>query len=103
MNNIFCCPGFEHRITNAGQRGIAVLAHKTSSGIMFLLQSRGIAFEDEGKLRPMPIDISIRVSCDVGLQFCPFCGRRLQELVKASPEAFKELVEKHKRFQTLSV
>lgn len=67
---------------------------------MFLLQSRGIAFEDTGKIRPVPDypDIKINVSCETGLQYCPWCGRRLQELIEASPEAFAELAKKHKSF-----
>jgi len=100
-NKIFCCSGLQHRIEAAGQRGIAILVHKTSSiGIAFLLQSRGIALEDVSKIRPTPSapDIKINVSSEVGLQYCPTCGRRLQELVEASPEAFDDLAEEHKTF-----
>ncbi len=99
MNKIFCCPGFQHRIGDAGNRGVAVLVRKTPEGIRFLLQSRGIAFDDESKIHPMPVEININVSCEIGLQFCPFCGRRLQELIKAAPKAFDDLAEKHKNFQ----
>jgi hypothetical protein len=102
MNKIFCCPGFQHLVGDAGQRGLAVLVVKTSEGIRFRLQSRGIAFEDVSKIRPAPDypDIKINVACESGLQFCPFCGRRLQELLQASPEAFGELAERHKEFYT---
>jgi len=96
---MFCCPGFQNNVEAAGERGIAILVKVTSEGIMFVLQSRGIAFEDESKIRPMPSapDIKINVSCTTGLQYCPACGRRLQELVKASPRAFEELAQKHKK------
>jgi len=97
---MFCCPGFQNNVEAAGERGIAVLVKKTPEGTMFVLQSRGIAFDDESKIRPMPgaPDIKIRVSCTTGLRYCPACGRRLQELVEASPRAFEELAEKHKKF-----
>ena len=100
LDKIFCCPGFQHRITDAGQRGIAVIVIRTSDGIRFRLQSRGIAFEDERKIRPVPDspEIKINIAEECGLQYCPFCGRRLQELVEASPRPFEELVEKHKKF-----
>ena len=101
MKNIFCCVGFEHRVTDAGQRGIAVLVLKTTDGIKFRLQSRGIAFEDENKIHPISVNIKINVSCECGLRFCPFCGRKLQELVKDSPEYFEELADKHKKLQTI--
>jgi hypothetical protein len=99
-NKIFCCSGLQHRVEAAGQRGLAVLAHKTSSGIMFLFQSRRIAFHDAEKIRPDPTapDIKINVSFETGLQYCPWCGRRLQDLVETSPEAFDELSKKHKPF-----
>ena len=100
MNKMFCCPGFQNSIQAAGQRGLAILVHKTSSGGMFLFQSRGIALEDVGKIRPNPSapDMKINVSSETGLQYCPWCGRRLQELIEASPEAFEELAREHKSF-----
>ena len=78
-----------------------MVVHKTSAGIIFFIQSRGIAFEDVGKIRPIPIDIKINVASDVGMQYCPFCGRKLQELVIASPEFFDDLAENHKKLQTV--
>lgn len=105
MNKAFCCPGFQNNIQAAGERGIAVLVVRTAEGIRFRLQSRGIAFEDESKIGPMPgsPDIKINVSCSTGLQFCPACGRRLQELVTAAPGFFDDLAEKHKKLQTLKL
>jgi hypothetical protein len=78
------------------------LAHKTPTGIVFLLQSRGIAFEDVSKVHPTPgaPDIKINVSSEVGLQYCPMCGRRLQEMIEASPQVFGDLAAKHKKFYT---
>jgi hypothetical protein len=57
-----------------------------------------VAFEDEGKLQPAPIDLKINIACSSGLRFCPFCGRRLEELIRESPEFFCDLAEAHKRF-----
>jgi len=100
MNEMFCCSGFQHRVADAGQRGIAVLVTKTPEGIRFYLQSRGIAFDDEKKIVPMPSapDVKINVSCEIGLLFCPFCGRKLQDLVKMAQNEFELLAEKHKSF-----
>mgnify|MGYP005858191645 CR=1 FL=1 len=100
LDKRFCCPGFQHRVADAGQRGIAVLVVNTSDGIRFRLQSRGIAFDDEKRIGPMPgaPDMQINVSCEVGLQYCPFCGCKLLDLAKASPKAFEVLAEKHRQF-----
>jgi hypothetical protein len=97
---MFCCPGFQNSVANAGQRGIAALAKRTGEGVVFVLQSRGIAFDDERRIGPMPgaPDIKLNVSCTTGLRYCPVCGRRLQELIEASPRAFLKLAEQHKEF-----
>jgi hypothetical protein len=96
---MFCCLGFRNFVSFAGERGPAILAHEYSSGLIrFVLQSRGVAFHDEGKLKPIPIDIIINVSTIMGLRFCPFCGRNLETLVHDSPDFFKELAREHKKF-----
>ncbi len=97
---MYCCPGFQHSVANAGRRGIAAHAKKVGAEVVFVLQSRGIAFDDECKIRPRPgaPDIMINLSCHMGLRYCPVCGRRLQELVAASPRAFLKLAENHKKF-----
>jgi hypothetical protein len=60
-------------IANAGQRRIAALLKETAKGLVFVEQSPGIAFEDEGKIRSNPSapDIRIIVFCTTGLQYCP--------------------------------
>jgi len=87
-------------IANAGQRGIAALLKETAKGLVFVEQCRGIAFEDESKIRPNPSapDIKINVSCTTGLPYCPSCGCQLQQLVETSPHAFQQLAEEHKKF-----
>lgn len=92
---MYCCAGLENLVGNAGERGIAVLVRVTKDGIRFVLQSRGVAHEDEGKLQPMPLDINVNISCNVGLRYCPFCGRRLAELVESDPKSFNELLDDH--------
>lgn len=98
MRKVFCCPGFEHRIANAGQRGLAILVRNTSEGLIFLLQSRGIAFEDEGKMKPVPTDIYFNISTTTGMRYCPACGTFLKRLIEASPEQFEKLAKEHEKF-----
>lgn len=93
-----CCPGFRNLLDEAGKRGLAVLARKRSDGIVFLLQSRGVAFDDEPKLRPVPLELSINIASDIGLRYCPACGRKLQELVDKWPDYFEKLAKEHEKF-----
>jgi hypothetical protein len=93
---MFCCQTFENTVASAGERGLAILVERTPDGIGFNLQSRGVAYEDIGKLRPVPEqDVIINVSRDVMIRYCPWCGRRLQELVQLAPELFAELARTH--------
>ena len=96
---MYCCDGFRNLVSLAGERGPAILSRETSTGeVVFVLQSRGVAFDDVNRLRPVPIDIKINVDAVIGLRFCPFCGRKLEELVQDSPDLFRELAGEHKKF-----
>jgi len=96
---MFCCDGFRNAVSLAGERGLAILACEQSSGNTgFVLQSRGVAFEDEAKLKPAAVDVQINIDAVTGLRFCPFCGRKLTALVQESPDFFKGLATEHKRF-----
>jgi hypothetical protein len=104
-NNIFCCAAFQNHVGAAGNRGIAVLMRKTPEGIGFLLQSRGVAFKDVVSLVAMPNgpDIKINIASDAGLQYCPWCGRRLADLVKGAPEPFEVLAKGHKPLLSVDI
>lgn len=93
---MYCCPGFEYLVADAGKRGISAVAVSRSNGIGFRLQSRAVAYGDEKNIQPTLDDVLIDIVCEIGLQYCPFCGRLLQELINASPHAFLELATKHK-------
>lgn len=100
-----CCYGLQNHMASAGQRGISILVFKVPDrdDIWFVLQSRGVAFEDEEKLGPIPaklapIPYSINISTCGVIKFCPNCGRRLQDLVEASREAFLRMAEEHKKY-----
>jgi hypothetical protein len=98
MNEVFCCSGLENHVACAGERGLAILVRKTSQGPVFVLQSRGIAFEDLGKIKPTDVNIKINVSSESGLQYCPYCGQQLPQLVELRRSFFERLAEKHKKF-----
>lgn len=101
----FCCAGFQHLVAAAGERGIACLVIDDGERIAFTLQSRGVAFDDEDNLRAFPDapDIKINISSESGLRFCPFCGRRLQDLIDVHPEEFRDIAEQHKKMRTVDL
>jgi hypothetical protein len=101
-DHIFCCPGLRNLVALAGERGVSAVLINTLDGTRFRLQSRGIADQDIDKIRPMPgsPDIKINLASETGLQYCPFCGRRLQELIDAAPQAFYQLAQEHRHLAT---
>jgi hypothetical protein len=98
---MFCCGALESYVSAAGERGIAVLVEQTGTGLMFVLQSRGVAYKDEAKLGPLGVDLQINIASSTGMSFCPWCGVTLADLATASPEAFAEIARQHLKFKTL--
>ncbi len=98
---LYCCSGFENLISLAGERGISAIVREFSPNeLAFVLQSRGITFEDEEKLKPYPLDMKINVSATTGLRFCPFCGGWLADLFERNRNHFEDLASSHKRLLT---
>jgi len=101
---MFCCDGMKSLIANAGQRGISVLVYNTSSGFRFNIQGRAISKEDENRLAqhptpnptPLTSDGHLTISANCGLNYCPFCGTKLQKLITRSTVGrFQALAEQH--------
>jgi hypothetical protein len=96
MSIQFCCQPFNDLINRAGQKGPAIIVVKRSPNqLRFRLQSRGVAHQDEADIKTMSIPIKINLSMTVGLNYCPFCGRYLQEMLEATPAEYEELATKH--------
>jgi hypothetical protein len=100
---MFCCPGFENHVSLAGERGLAILVKQTSNGLSFDFQSRGVAYKDQGKLHPIPIDLNINIASSVGLLYCPWCGKKTKYMIESAPEFFADLAKKHEEMLTLVV
>jgi len=99
--NTFCCQGFQNLISNAGKRGLAaIVVRRPLARLDFLLQGRGVAYEDEASLGPNhPLPVRLTISANLGLQYCPFCGYRLQKLIEKSPEPFEALAKEHQKLR----
>lgn len=73
----YCCRAFEHWHGAAGTRGFSVFAAGSNQGpAMFLIQHR--ALDADGRppeFSPSPLSL---VS-DLIIQFCPWCGTKLDE------------------------
>ncbi len=95
----YCCTGFRNMLACAGERGNAIVVWVDSAGeLRFLHQSRGVAFEDEPRLKPAEMDVVINISAEVGMRYCPTCGRLLEELVAEHRDFYANLAKEHEKF-----
>ena len=98
---MYCCPGFEHLIGDAGERGLSAIVVKAPDRFRFKLQSRGVSFLDRNKLaheKERQLGVTVNLECETGLQYCPFCGTRLEDLAKQHVEAFQLLADSHRKY-----
>lgn len=95
----YCCTGLRNLLACAGERGIAAVAWLDSScEPRLLLQSRGVSFDDQTKLRPVDIDVMVNLSAEIGMRYCPFCGALLEQLIHDYREHFQRLAMEHEKY-----
>jgi hypothetical protein len=95
----YCCTGLRNLLVCAGERGNAVVVWVDSSGEpRLLMQSRGVSFEDQSKLKPADLDVKINLSAETGMRYCPFCGSLLEQLINENREHFQTLAKEHEKF-----
>jgi hypothetical protein len=103
MNIQFCCRRFPELIDRAGQRGLAVVVSRNGQNpLKFRIQSRGIAHQDEGEAKTVSTRIVVNIQMLNTIEYCPFCGSHLQELLDATPVEYDELAKKHLPFVTMA-
>ena len=99
---MFCCDVFKSLTTSIGNRGFAILACKDSGYRYFCLQSRACEFLEESKLKNIPRDCDppnpLTILTQIGIQFCPICGTKLETIIAEHPIEFEEFVERCKGF-----
>jgi hypothetical protein len=99
----FCCQTLYSLTTSAGYKGVAILVRNTNShGLSFVLQTRGVSAKDEVKLKGINADVTVLLKGNLPLTYCPFCGKRLEDLLKEKSEFFQTLAEQHRELVDIS-
>ena len=79
--------GFEHFSKEAGNRGFGIFSHKWEDGEWtFWLQFR--ALDPDGR-QPVEAPIPLTLVSEIRLNYCPWCGAKLQEFYEFSVEGLK--------------
>ena len=95
---MLCCNRLESAVDNAGQRGIAVVIRRVPEFFIYYLQSRAVTFGEEARLVQQRLEQRINLVYTMGIGFCPWCGKRLDDLAEALPELFNKLANQHEAF-----
>lgn len=76
----WCCSSFKARYEKVGEQGLGVLVDRGPEGHpRFLLQHRAV---DAGQKLPSTGSVSVALVTDVGMAYCPWCGRNLEKFYK---------------------
>lgn len=85
----WCCPGFERKYGQGGERGTAILYGFLGGELQFYLQFRALERGDVLEyVSPKPISLVTQVA----INFCPWCGKRLVKHYKKQLEKLPVLV-----------
>ncbi len=85
MDQKFCCQNFENRINKIGEEGFSFIPVVNDDLKYFIIQGRTITGT---KI----------LTFHTGIKYCPFCGKKLEKIVKILKEQFLELAKKYEDF-----
>lgn len=99
---MFCCAIFRSGVEEPGKKGLSFVASREEEFRYFCLQARAFDYEDEDKIKNIPWSVEIprlwRLVHQWGIQYCPFCGASLEEVISKNVAEFDKLVDRHDRF-----
>ncbi len=89
-----CCKWLRNLTDSPGEKGFSVIPVRAQGIRYFVLQARAVepAAIEELKKPPGPDrkPVSIALSMDIMLTYCPGCGNRLEDLITGQEDAFDE-------------
>ena len=93
MSNLkWCCPGVRALHQMAGERTFSILVNSDLSGrAVFTLQHRAL---NPGAELPSSDGVAVSLVSDLRLQYCPWCGKKLESFYKKQIDALAAPVVK---------
>ena len=85
----YCCYAFECNVGEVGRRGLSILAVDKSGHQYFAIQGRSANYEE---------NVNPEGVFQGGIQFCPWCGRKLKRFITKQLDEFKILAKNHSQF-----
>ena len=73
----WCCSTFKARYEHAGETSFAMLVGRDAAGkAQFVIQHRAVDKDMEYAVKP---EIPTRIVSDMQIDYCPWCGRKLEK------------------------
>ena len=96
----FCCEAFKNLVENMGRRGTSVILFSEMGSTYFCLQSRGYDAGDAKKLENEAARGvgKINIVSQTGIQYCPFCGNKLEKWLTCHKKDAEELIKRSDSF-----
>ncbi|MCG8701129.1 MAG: hypothetical protein MI922_23955 [Bacteroidales bacterium] len=100
----YCCDPFYHALANAGKKGFAVVVSGNGDSVIYYMQTRICDFDAvddilaKFKSLPEPLGVSLPFQMQKKIAFCPFCGKKLDNLMQTFQDETIELIELHKKY-----
>ncbi len=99
---MFCCEQLDGLIAQAGQRGFSVVPREEAGLRYFCLEARACDWQDEPRMRNIPpscdVPRPLTIAMQIGIQYCPGCGARLEPIIAAHERQFAALLQKCEAF-----
>ena len=102
---IYCCDAFKNLVNNIGKKGISIIPINEYGYKYFNLQWRSLDKKDEKifdeNIKHTQIDCNMYLSLQTTINYCPFCGYKLANLIMKNESEFNDLVNKYKNLSKL--
>ena len=100
-----CCKQLEALLSNAGDRGLAVIVIRVGAVAKIAWQSRVAAFTDEARFLALlrsnpPRELQVNLQWERAIRFCPFCAADLDIwLANSDQKEVEAIADAHQKYR----
>jgi len=101
-----CCTDFSDALSQAGERGLAIVVVRLGLEHRFVIVSRGLAFRDveanaAWHQQNGGPDTMLNIADQRFITYCPWCGAALEPIIRNNIERVHDLCNEHRAVHEL--